>query len=335
MRCPPFCSLNRCASLLADASSSVQDPAPSALPSGGTRTHAAAHSGVSDTASFIDPTRDRNAPTSNKKRIVEPCSDISSMPLTAALGILDNAASRLRALGAHPALPAVLRRMAKEWVRKWAASVTLAGALAAAAPTGCSSIGVSSEKEAAGAKGRSADDLRAGGRALDVNGLAYLGNAAKCLAEARNVLSMIVASSEPAGDALASVPATSKDNDQTPAETVVDNELSTKPSGKKGKAAAEAAQPPADGGGGKGGKKGSFSGEAGVISAGSTSTGGVDSSLNHSAAISTPLGRVLVMVQLEEACVRAMMGRFGEEARSETEAARAAAHEEGVTPVQR
>lgn len=256
------------------------------------------------------------------------------MPLTAALGILGNAANRLRALGPHPALPAVLRRMAKEWVRKWAASVMLAGPLAAA-PSGCSSIGVSSEVGAAGSKGCSEHDLGAGGRAQDVNGLKYLSYAAKCLAEARTVLSMIVASSEPVGDTLASVPATCKENDQTPAETVVDNELTTKSAGKKGKAAAESAQPPGDGGGGRGGKKGSISGEADIITADSTSTAGVDSSLAHSAAISTPLGRALVMVQLEEACVRVMMGRFGDEARSETQAVKAAANEEGVTPVQR
>lgn len=269
----------------------------------GTRSPQAAHNGEKIGAA-INPTQHSNNAT---------CSNDN--PIT--VGILGNAASRLRALGPHPALPAVLRRMAKEWVRKWAASVTLAGS--STVPAGSHFVGGSREVEAGGGRGRPSEDL--GGLAQNnTDCLAYLGNAAKCLAEARSVLSTIVASAEPVGDALVSVPATSKDNDQKPtAENGTDDEVvSTKTAGKKGKAA-ETAQPPGDA----------------DPAAGSSGTGRADSSLGPPAVISTPLGRALVMVQLEEACVRVMMGRFGDEARSKTQGVKAAAIEEGVTPVQR
>ena len=322
-------SADRCASLLADASSSVTDPAPSARLSGGsTRIHAAAQEGVND-ASIVYPTaRDRNTllvsktnndnNNNNNKRIGSACFDASAMPVTTDLGMLGNAAGRLRALGHHPALPAVLRRMAKAWVRKWAATITLADSKPV--PSELSSNGTSSEEaEAAGSTGHS-EEL--GRSAQGLCGLAYLGNAAKCLAEARSVLSTIVASAEPVGDALASVPAASKENDQTGTDAGMDNEANGKP-----------AQAPGDGG--RGGKTGALPGDTERHTAGSIGTGRKDSSSVPSAAISTPQGRTLVMVQLEEACVRVMMGRFGDEARSEAQAVKAAAREEGVTPVQR
>lgn len=52
-------------------------------------------------------------------------------------------------------------------------------------------------------------------------------------------------------------------------------------------------------------------------------------------AISTPIGRELVMVQLEEAGVRAMLGRTRGETYSEKKAAEAAANTQGVNPVDR
>lgn len=314
--------VNRCASLLADASSLVQDPASSALPSGGnTRTHAAAHKSAHDTSIVYPTTRDTNASlvsNNNNEMIDSACFDASSMPVTTDLGMLGNAASRLRALGHHPALPAVLRRMAKAWVRKWAASITLADSKSV--PTAFSANGVSSKQaEAAGSTGHS-EDLGMSEQGL--YGQAYLANAAKFLAEARSVLSTIVASAEPVTDARASVPATSNGNGQTGADAGMDNEASTKPAQALGDS-------------GRGGKKGALPGEADKTTSGSIGAGRLDSSSTPSAAISTPLGRTLVMVQLEEACVRVMMGRFGDEARSEAQAVKAAAREEGVTPVQR
>ena len=169
-----------------------------------------------------------------------------------------------------------------------------------------------------------------GGLAQNVNGLAYLRKAAKCLAEARHVLSTIVTSAEPVSDTSASVPAISNENDLTATEPEIENEVSIKPAGQKVKTA-DSAQPAGDGGGG--GKKGVSPG--GADTAAGSSTGRVDSWLATPAAISTPLGRALVMVQLEEACVRVMMGRLNNEARSETQAAEAAANEEGVSPVQK
>lgn len=156
-----------------------------------------------------------------------------------------------------------------------------------------------------------------------------LEEAAKCLAEAREVLSALAAEAEPTGDALSSPPPLVAA--ETPPANTEDRD---EPAGaKKGKGAAD----------NKGGKKAaegkSKSGAAASLPpADSTDATPVDESATTPAvagSVSTPLGRCLTMVQLEEACVRVMLGRTKGEGHSSTKAAEAAANREGVTPVQR
>ncbi|CAM9766287.1 unnamed protein product, partial [Ectocarpus sp. 8 AP-2014] len=237
-----------------------------------------------------------------------------------AVCILCDAADKLRPLGNHPALPAVLRHTAREWVRCWAKSPAAPGAAGAGATTVVSSSSASSSK----ARNNRGHDHGSPQRPK----VGYLEEAAKCLAEAREVLSALAAEAEPTGDALSSPPplvaaeappANAEDGDE--------------PAGaKKGKGAAD----------NKGGKKAaegkSKNGAAASLpAADSTDATPADEPTTSAVAgsVLTPLGRCLTMVQLEEACVRAMLGRAKGDGHSSTKAAEAAANREGVTPVQK
>eukprot|EP00903_Cladosiphon_okamuranus_P014428 g13389.t1 len=220
--------------------------------------------------------------------------DNSAMP--PAVRVLSAAADKLRPLGNHPALSAVLRRTAREWVRQWAQQSTV--------PAAGTSV-------------------------------ACLQNAVACLAEARAVLSVLATAAEPIAEVLASCPAGAREEQAKPTDggDEEDNNHAAgaaEKKGGKGKGAAPkggAKKAVATGGGASGAAADAVPEEG---TAGEESAGKVPS-----AAVSTPLGRSLVMVQLEEACVRAMLGRKQGEGRSSKNAKEAAANAEGVTPVQR
>lgn len=237
-----------------------------------------------------------------------------------AVRILCDAADKLRPLGNHPALPAVLRHTAREWVRSWAKSPAAAGAAGAGASTALSSSSASSSK----AHNNRGHDHVSPQRPT----VSCLEEAAKCLAEAREVLSTLAAEAEPTGDALSSPPPL------VAAETPPANtEDEVEPAGaKKGKGAAD----------NKGGKKAAEGKSKSGAAASSPPADSADATPADEPAtqavagsVSTPLGRCLTMVQLEEACVRLMLGRAKGDGHSSTKAAEAAANREGVTPVQK
>lgn len=155
-----------------------------------------------------------------------------------------------------------------------------------------------------------------------------LEEAAKCLAQAREVLSALAAEAEPTGDALSSPPPLVAV--ETPPANTEDGE---DPAGaKKGKGAADS----------KGGKKAAEGKSKNGAAASSPAADSTDATPADepttpavAGSVSTPLGRCLTMVQLEEACVRAMLGRAKGDGHSSTKAAEAAANREGVTPVQK
>lgn len=168
----------------------------------------------------------------------------------------------------------------------------------------------------------------------------FLENAVACLVEAREILSVLATSAEPVGDTLISFPVDAHAMGPSPQNA----EKSTEHGAGDGEGGNKAKSP-----GSKG--KGQAKQSKGKKSPGVTQGGGPASSgeldaprdSEHSlrgvpcepAAVSTPVGRVLVMVQLEEACVRAMLGRAKGENRSKSKAEEAAANDKGVTPVQR
>lgn len=244
-----------------------------------------------------------------------------------ALRLLVNAANTLRPLGPHPTLAVTLRRMAREWVRMWATSTLFTKKQA---NLSCAtSIVASSETKRDCSKETPALSCKD-----PKEKLRYLENAATCLAEARQVLSAIVASAEPTEDTLSSLPVTAKKN-------VVKNDLdgdgsggadaNTKSVGGKSKASGKKSPDK----GKKGTKKGGGGGSSGDLTAADDSKTSLASPSVQPAAVSTPLGRALVMAQLEEACVRAMLGRAEGEGRSLEKLKAAADNADGVTPVQR
>ncbi|CAM9269015.1 unnamed protein product [Scytosiphon promiscuus] len=223
--------------------------------------------------------------------------------LPAAVRLLSDAADKLRPLGKHPALPAILRRMAQEWVRRWAK-----------APAATDTAARSVETPAAAARGAARGTTPS--PAAGVSRAKCLENAAACLAEARAALSALAAAAEPTGDVLSSAPPAARE--RAPAKNESDDDDAEAPAAKaKGK----------NGKGGAGSQKG---GNSKAAAAGDFAQGSSDA-----AVLSTPVGRSLVMVQLEEACVRAMLGRIRGEARSSKKAEEAAANDEGTNPVQR
>ncbi|CAM9480513.1 unnamed protein product [Ectocarpus sp. 13 AM-2016] len=237
-----------------------------------------------------------------------------------AVRILCGAADKLRPLGLHPALPAVLRHTAREWVRCWAKSSAAAGAAGAGATAVVSLSSASSSK----ARNNRGHDHGSPQRP----NVSCLEEAAKCLAEAREVLSALAAEAEPTGDALSLPPPLVAT--ETPSANAEDGD---EPAGaKKGKGAADS----------KGGKKaaegksknGAAAPSPPADSADATPAG-ESTTPTVAGSVSTPLGRCLTMVQLEEACVRAMLGRARGDGQSSTKAAEAAANGEGVTPVQK
>ena len=271
--------------------------------------------------------------------------------LPPAIRVLTEAADKLRPLGNHPALPAVLRRTARAWLRTWATlnstAATTTASQTASALFAVASPSPSPPKHTRGTPGHNpaaqADpaDPGDGGVETPVPGGGGVGsaercleNAVACLAEARAVLSALAAVAEPAGDVLSSAPVTAREE---------------KAVGGDGEDEAEAAAAAASGkagGKGKGGgaekKGGAKKGAAAAAAAKAAEETGEGSSgeeppeaAGGGAAISTPLGRSLVMVQLEEACVRTMLGRARGEGRSSKKAKEAAANAEGITPVQR
>lgn len=252
----------------------------------------------------------------------------SSLPL--AIRVLTDAADKLRPLGNHPALHALLRRTAREWARRWA-ELPAGTAGAAGAPLSSSARArliqnpentLHHEEHVPYASATLVSKSR--------EGILYLENAAACLAEARAVLSTLAAAAESTGDVLASSPATAalhkeplEEDDEGAA--AADNNKSG-----KGKGAAKGKKTAA--GAGDKTKKGASSSPSGELP---DLPSEKDLEPTSTAAVSTPLGRCLTMVQLEEACVRMMLARVKGEGRSSKEAKEAAAKEEGVTPVQR
>ncbi|CAM9765355.1 unnamed protein product, partial [Ectocarpus sp. 4 AP-2014] len=239
-----------------------------------------------------------------------------------AVRILCDAADKLRPLGNHPALPAVLRHTAREWVRCWAKSPAAAGAAGAGA--GATTVVSSSSASSSTARNNRSHDHGSPQRPK----VSCLEEAAKCLAEAREVLSALAAEAEPTRDALSSLPPLVAA--ETPPANTEDGE---EPAGaKKGKGAADS----------KGGKKAAEGKSKNGAAASSPPADSADvTPTDESTApavagsVSTPLGRCLAMVQLEEACVRVMLGRAKGDGHSSTKAAEAAANREGVTPVQK
>lgn len=165
--------------------------------------------------------------------------------------------------------------------------------------------------------------------------MACLENAAVCLAEARAGLSALAAAAEPVAEFLSSCPAVARGEQAKPADGG-DEEDDNKPAGTGGKKAGKE-KGAAQKGGAK--KKAAAAGGAAGAAAGAVpeegAAGQEAAGTVPSAAVSTPLGRSLVMVQLEEACVRTMLGRERGEGRSSKKAKEAAANAEGATPVQR
>lgn len=214
--------------------------------------------------------------------------------------------------------------MAKEWVHAWGTAVAVA---TTRSTSGNTKGGEGINGDGAGVR---EDESHA---TADLKPWIFLDNAATCLAEARDVLSVLATSAEPLEDMLASCPVN--------AQTLSSQKEEKEPENGAGDGQGGKAKPA-----GKGkiptkqkGKK-----SAGVAQGGAYSSGEVEAAPDskaslgmstESAFVSTPVGRALVMVQLEEACVRAMLGRAKGENRSKTKAELAAANDKGVTPVQR
>lgn len=214
--------------------------------------------------------------------------------------------------------------MAKEWVHGWGAAVAVARTRST---SGNTKGGEGINREGAGVR---EDETHA---TADLKPLMFLYNAAKCLAEARDVLSVLAMSAEPVEDMLTSCPVNAQTLSPQKEENETENGAGDGQGGK--------AKPT---GNGKVPAKQKGKKSAGVAQGGASSSGEVDAAAaskvslgmpTESASVSTPVGRALVMVQLEEACVRAMLGRAKGETRSNTKADEAAANDKGVTPVQR
>ena len=221
-----------------------------------------------------------------------------------AVRVLIVAAETLRPLGSHPALPAALRRTARGWVREWAQRQQSAAEPAAEACAPAS----------------------------------YLEKAAGCLAEARAVLSALAAAAEPTADVLSSCPAGAKEEQTKPGGGGDDEEEGNDAGGAGGKKAGKGKGAAPKAGGKKAAAAAAAAAGGAAAGAAPEGVGAGEEAVGGAAprgAVSTPLGRSLAMVQLEEACVRTMLGRARGEGRSSKKAKEAAASAEGVTPVQR
>lgn len=144
------------------------------------------------------------------------------------------------------------------------------------------------------------------------------------------MLSALAAAAEPTAEVLSSCPAGAREEQAKPAgggDEEDDKDAGGKKAG-KGKGAAQ------KGTAKKGAAAGAAASAGGEVPEGDAA-GEEAAETVPSGAVSTPLGRSLAMVQLEEACVRMMLGRARGEGRSSKKAKEAAANAEGVTPVQR
>lgn len=267
-----------------------------------------------------------------------------------AVRVLNAATDKLRPLGNHPALSAVLRRTAREWVCRWAQSTPPAAATSdlASAPSNQPRSHDPARAQSLNAQNVHAHDAIPSDEHGDTtaptflsasasSSVACLENAAACLTEARAVLSALAAAAEPTAGVLSSCPAGAREEQAKPAGDSSgenDDGGAAAASGKKAGKGKGAAQ--------KGSVKKTAAGAAGAAAGavpggleGGTAAGEGAVGTAACAAVSTPLGRSLVMVQLEEACVRTMLGRAKGEGRSSKKAKEAAANAEGVTPVQR
>ena len=255
------------------------------------------------------------------------------------LEVLKSVAKTLRPLGPHPALVAILRRMARVWVRRWVDSTTLS-------MHQTSAVQVVNSGPKTEDMGNTTDETKpAVSASLTASAsasvehprqpLSFLRNAAACLAEARRLLSNIVASAEPVQDVLSVSPVIALKNTQRGggAEGERGAQSNTVPikEGKKKDAGRGPDKPNAS----RRASKGGLSSEVDEVVAESSKTSFMPPSRQQPAAVSTPIGRVLVMVQLEEACVRAMLGRAKGELQSEEKTKGATVNDKGATPVQR
>ncbi|CAM9187724.1 unnamed protein product [Sphacelaria rigidula] len=243
-----------------------------------------------------------------------------------AMQLLRTAERVLRPLGDSRALAMVLRGIAREWVREWATVVLKGGNGQARA-----------RAVAANARhpGTPADACTITGSSVAHREQLLLENTSRCLAEARSCLETLVSSAEPPGELLPSstfaLKRTKKikDGPQT-----ADGEGEGRDGAKSGSGKAKLSAKAQDKGPkGKSSTSGGKSAES--IEQIDSTRETEETDVSPQGAISTPIGRELVMVQLEEAGVRAMLGRTRGETYSEKKAAEAAANTQGVNPVDR
>lgn len=237
--------------------------------------------------------------------------------------LLTRAGEVLRPLGPHPALATVLRKTAAAWVRRWAASNTPLLSRVSPGWLGYSGKGEADQNDSS--HGSCAVRSQTSPKDHRHEPWGFLENAAACLAEARNVLSSIVAAAEPVVDVLST-------------SSVIAQKSAPGNSAEKDAGALKSNK-----GLPKGGQKkeGAGKDQNKVKKSDSVKNGAgsqdsiMPSSTQASGVVSTPLGRALIMVELQEACVRSMLGRAKGEARSKRAAREAAAKDESITPVQR
>lgn len=254
--------------------------------------------------------------------------DGSLQKYSLALTQLTNAAEIMRPLGSHPALVAILRRTARTWVHQWASET-------APSKQGMNALRTNGTSTSGQLKTTTVGDAVHGGEEKplpDLDPWYCLENAAECLAEARMVLSQVVQVAEPTGGVLSTSPVIAQTYAPKPLEgrdMVGDGGLNVAAAGTKGKTSGKGQD--------KGKKPGGANkgGSPAEVDNGAESKDSLRLSSVEPAAISTPLGRVLTMVQLEEACVRAILCRAKKGNQSERKVKEDAACGEGVTPVDR
>lgn len=239
------------------------------------------------------------------------------------LVLLARAGEVLRPLGPHPALAMVLRKTAAAWVRRWAGSHTPSLSRVSTGWLGYSGKGDADQSIRANKEHSSNGSCAVRSQTLPLpkdhhhEPWGFLEHAAVCLAEARNVLSSIVAAAEPVVDVLST-------------SSVIAQKSAPRNSAEKDAGALKSKKVPPKGGHKKEVKK------PDRAKTGDRSQDLImPSSTQASSVVSTPLGRVLIMVELEEACVRSMLGRAKGEARSKKAVREAVANDESITPVQR
>lgn len=230
----------------------------------------------------------------------------------------------LDTIGASASLSFVLRRHARQWVRRWAVAMipdrephSPSGEYLPPQHTAGSSVGMRRIR-GVGRRGRQSFDPNAARECLE--------NAVFFLEKARKVLSLVVASAEPVEDSGSNPPHQGYSSSTKPSEKprrCRDLDLQSSP-GNTSPAADEKARP-------------TSVKNAGGIKETISPTKSQDAAIKTSwASVSTPLGRDLVIAQLEEVSVRLTLGRLlGECSSAEKKARDALRSAEDTTPVER